>query len=289
MMRRVGGLLVAAVIVGSLAAQKSKDLEVLQKAIEVLRARLKTQSAELEASRKKAAAKTAVEGADAKKKHAELYKRALLAALAQKKAKPAPVLIRGAQIKEWGELSVRPINPLLHGDYLKALVALARARGALDKIKDPKKARAKIDAMNRLLLDARRALWEFEQAAKKQAKAGDSGKQETGKGRAAFEEIQMRIVAQHVFWNWNSGHTAHGSFSIGRQRFPYVVKGGNNPLVRGGYRKALNKIVDVLKLLNKTADPGAARKALDRMSRVILDARRTLWEFEQKRKAATKK
>ena len=287
-MRRVGGLLAAAVIVGSLAAQKSKDLEVLQKEIEALRARLETQAAELEALRKKAAAKVAVGKADAKKRQAELYKRALLVAQLQK-AKPAPILVRRAVFKEWGRLSARTINPLLHGDYVKALVALAKARGALDKIKDPKKARAKIDEMNRLLLDARRALWEFEQAAKKKAKEGDRGKQEAGQNGGLVDSVEIFVDTRQLVWDPKAGFPVRGSFSIGRERFTYVAKGGNNPLLRGGYVEALNRVVEGLKLLNKTKDPSKARKAIDAMNRAILDARRALWEFEQKRKQAKNK
>lgn len=63
------------------------------------------------------------------------------------------------------------LNPIMKGDYLKALGELQKKRAQLDAIRNPKAARRVVDEMQRILLDARKALWELEQAAKKKAGA----------------------------------------------------------------------------------------------------------------------
>lgn len=64
-----------------------------------------------------------------------------------------------------------PSPPIPDKDFLKALNALTQATRKLGQIKEPAKARAVVDEMERILADARRALWKLEQKKKKKSPA----------------------------------------------------------------------------------------------------------------------
>jgi len=60
----------------------------------------------------------------------------------------------------------KPSPPIPDKDFLRALNALTQARRKLGQSKEPAKAKAVVDEMERILGDARRALWKLEQAEK---------------------------------------------------------------------------------------------------------------------------
>ncbi len=65
-----------------------------------------------------------------------------------------------------GDAMVQQSPPIPDKDFLKALDALTQARRKLGQVKEPAKAKAVVDEMERILGDARRALWKLEQAEK---------------------------------------------------------------------------------------------------------------------------
>lgn len=72
----------------------------------------------------------------------------------------ARVARRGRVLRRGLVGSRLPANPLMQGDYAKALQELRNAEDVLQKIHDAEKARKYIDEMSQILMRARRALWE---------------------------------------------------------------------------------------------------------------------------------
>ena len=66
-------------------------------------------------------------------------------------------------------------NPLVKGEYSKLLNQFSQAKRKLERTTDPAKARKVIDEITIILTNARRVLWEKEQAAKKAGKSGEAG------------------------------------------------------------------------------------------------------------------
>ncbi len=72
----------------------------------------------------------------------------------------------GYNYEKVGASTVR-LRAISSDEFTKALHALTEAKRKLEQAKEPAKARAVVDEMERILADARRALWKLEQQKKK--------------------------------------------------------------------------------------------------------------------------
>lgn len=98
-------------------------------------------------------------------------------------------------------------------------------------------------------------------------------------------EVQPKIIRFPA-----PGVVRPGLVAPPRLQMPVLNPGGwvvtrqaaGNALVQGEYRKALEALTRMRNELGGARDPAVARKILDRMERALLDARRALWQREQK-------
>ena len=304
-------VLAVAMVTGILPAQNQSEIDKLKKEIESLRKQLEAKDVELRKLRDTAAAVAKTKA----KAEAKAEAKAKAKAKAQKekaqvdaggvfeffvadggKKVPGkvviprvvfkPVVFKPAvlqpQIVNFGlrrGFALRSTNPLLRGDYHKAVVQFAKLRTKLDKVAVAAKARKVLDEMNRALINARRALWELEKADKKKTK--QQREADRRKATAAGRRPVATWAHEWIFVSGGGRFPVRGSLRIGNDNFTYIEKGSTNPLMRGDYRAALMKVIELLRKLNTTGDPKEGRKRLDELSRVILDARRALWEISQ--------
>lgn len=156
------------------------------------------------------------------------------------------------------------VNPILKGEYKKALDRLDKARAKLVGTSDAKAAGEVIDEIERELLGLRRGLFEMEKAQKTTWAL-------TPKKGAVVKLVPYHKMAMPQVWGRRL--PIQGQVILGN---PFIIQ--TNPLYRGAYAKAAQKLASVRNELNTITDPRKARKVVDRMERVLLDLRRSLWE-----------